>query len=141
MDAIDREIIGELRVNARLPFSALGAAVGLSANAAADRVRRLVADGAIRAFTVVVDPAVEGRGLEALVDVRLGSTDSDAFAAGVMRLPEGREALHVTGASDYVLRVACDGPAGLDDLLRRLRRDLGAVGTDTRIVLRSSAPV
>ena len=41
MDDIDREILGELTRNGRISFRDLGAAVGLSANAAADRVRRL----------------------------------------------------------------------------------------------------
>ena len=56
MDAIDRAILRELTADARLPFRELGARVGLSANAAAARVRRLQADGTIRGFTVVTSP-------------------------------------------------------------------------------------
>src|SRR5688500_6470611 len=56
MDATDREILGELMRNGRISFRDLGAAVGLSANAAADRVRRLLGDGIITGFTATVDP-------------------------------------------------------------------------------------
>ena len=56
MDDIDREILGELTRNGRISFRDLGAAVGLSANAAADRVRRLRTAGVITGFTATVDP-------------------------------------------------------------------------------------
>jgi Lrp/AsnC family leucine-responsive transcriptional regulator len=45
MDDIDREILSLLTQDGRLSFRDLGAAVGLSSNAAADRVRRLRRDG------------------------------------------------------------------------------------------------
>ncbi|MBO9555318.1 Lrp/AsnC family transcriptional regulator [Cellulomonas sp.] len=53
MDAIDDAILRELTTDARLPFRELGVRVGLSANAAAARVRRMQDDGTIRGFTVV----------------------------------------------------------------------------------------
>src|SRR4051812_650016 len=56
LDTLDREILGRLLADARLSYRDLGAAVGLSANAAADRVRRLRRTGAIRSFTAVLDP-------------------------------------------------------------------------------------
>jgi Lrp/AsnC family leucine-responsive transcriptional regulator len=55
--------------------------VGLSANAAADRVRRLRRAGIITGFTAQIDPAAGGRQIEALVSVvLLPGTDSDTFA-------------------------------------------------------------
>ena len=77
MDATDREILGELMRNGRISFRDLGAAVGLSANAAADRVRRLRRDGIITGFTATVDPGAAGRGLVALIDVRLAASGTN----------------------------------------------------------------
>jgi Lrp/AsnC family leucine-responsive transcriptional regulator len=139
LDALDREILGVLLADARTSYRDLGSAVGLSANAAADRVRRLRRTGAIRSFTAVLDPAVAGRPVEALVDVRLDrGTDSDAFGAAVARLDAVAGAQHVTGRFDWHLRVACADTAALDRLLRTLKRDLGALDTETRIVLRTA---
>jgi Lrp/AsnC family leucine-responsive transcriptional regulator len=141
MDALDREILGALREDARVSWRDLGAAVGLSANAVADRVRRLRAAGAIRGFTVVMDPAAAGRVLEALVGVTLApDTDSDGFAAACSRLEPVAEVLHMAGTPDYQVRVACRDTGELDRLLRTLRRDLGAERTETRIVLRTGPP-
>ncbi|HEY1276872.1 MAG TPA: Lrp/AsnC family transcriptional regulator [Thermoleophilaceae bacterium] len=138
IDTIDGEILRVLGEDGRLSWRDLGAAVGLSANAAADRVRRLREAGVITGFAVVVDPAAGGRRLEALVGVTLQpGTDSDEFAAAAAELEPVTEVLHLAGAPDYQLRVACRDTAELDLLLRVLRLKLGASDTETKIVLRS----
>ena len=87
MDDTDAEILRVLREDGRISWSDLGAAVGLSANAAAERVRRLRRAGVITGFVALVDPAAGGRTVEALVGVTLTTgTDSDTFAAAAARL-------------------------------------------------------
>ena len=141
MDAVDSEILRLLREDGRLSWRDLGAAVGLSANAAADRVRRLRHAGVITGFVALVDPAAGGRRLEALVGVTLApGTDSDAFAVAVSRLEPVTEVLHLSGAPDYQLRVSCRDTAELDILLRTLRLRAGAADTETTIILRSGQP-
>jgi Lrp/AsnC family leucine-responsive transcriptional regulator len=141
LDPTDSEILRLLREDGRISWRDLGAAVGLSANAAADRVRRLRQSGVITGFVALVDPAAGGRHLEALVGVTLKrGTDSDAFAVAVSRLEPVIEVLHLSGAPDYQLRVACRDTAELDALLRTLRNRAGAEDTETTIVLRSGPP-
>jgi Lrp/AsnC family leucine-responsive transcriptional regulator len=141
VDEIDSEILGLLREDARVSWRDLGAAVGLSANAAADRVRRLRRAGIITGFAAQVDPAAGGRGLEALISVTLlPGTDSDEFATLSDKLQPVSEVLHLAGTPDYQLRVACRDTAELDALLRTLRRKLGVADTETTIILRSGPP-
>ena len=138
IDDIDRAILGQLVGNARLSYSELGKRVSLSANATAERVRRLRERGIIAGFRAVIDPAAAGRRLVALIDVRLASpADSDRFERLVESLDEVTDAAHVTGRFDYQIRVACLDPADLDTLIRRLKADGGAIETDTRIALRT----
>jgi len=142
VDAVDSEILRLLRADGRISWSDLGAAVGLSANAAADRVRRLRRAGVITGFVALVDPAAGGRVLEALVGVTLKrGVDSDDFATAAAKLQPVTEVLHLSGAPDYQLRVACRDTAELDTLLRTLRNRLGAADTETTIVLRSGPPL
>ena len=90
----------------------------------------------------VQDPAAGGRVLEALVGVTLApDTDSDGFAAACSRLEPVAEVLHMAGVPDYQVRVACRDTGELDRLLRGMRRDLGAERTETRVILRTGAPV
>ena len=142
MDAIDSEIVRLLRADGRISWRDLGAAVGLSANAAADRVRRLRETGVITGFVALIDPAADGRTLEALVGVTLArGSDSDAFAILVDRLEAVTEVLHLSGSPDYQLRVSCRDAAELDKLLRTLRTRAGAADTETTVILRSGPPV
>ena len=57
----------------RCSFTDIGAAVHLSANAVADRVRKLTQAGVIRGVRAVVDPAALGLTIEAQIDVKLPS--------------------------------------------------------------------
>jgi Lrp/AsnC family leucine-responsive transcriptional regulator len=139
VDAVDREIIGLLRENGRMPYRDLGAAVGLSANAVADRVRRMSRDGIIARFTILTNPVLLDETLEAIIDVRLAADQDDAgFEAAVSRLPSVLEDVHLTGPTDHQLRVACQDVPDLNKLLRTLKRDCGVSHTDTRVVLHQS---
>jgi Lrp/AsnC family leucine-responsive transcriptional regulator len=139
MDAIDDVILGILATNGRASFAAIGEEVGLSPHGAADRVRRLERDGVIAGYAARIDPAGVGRSLDAFIDVRLlPTTDSEEFERRVARLDSVREVAFLTGRFDFQLRVACRDADDLNDTVRAVRRDAGAAGTETRIVLRST---
>ena len=138
IDDIDRDILRQLVRNARLTYSELGKRVSLSANATAERVRRLRDRGIIAGFRAVIDPGAAGRRLVALIDVRLaGPGDADRFERLVASLDEVTDAAHVTGRFDYQIRVACLDPADLDALIKSLKANGGVIETDTRIALRT----
>lgn len=69
VDDVDRALIAELQRDAGQAYALLGRAVGLSAGAAHDRVRKLRERGVIRRTTVEVDPAALGQGVLAFVMV------------------------------------------------------------------------
>ena len=140
LDETDYRIINELVRNGRASYASLGSAVGLSPHGAADRVRRLRAAGVITGFTATVNLETVGRALDAVIDVRLGpDTTPESFEARAGKLEAVRELAFVTGRFDYQLRVACRDTDDLDRTVRALRRSAGAMLTETRIVLRSSA--
>ncbi|MEU6892039.1 Lrp/AsnC family transcriptional regulator [Streptomyces sp. NPDC046557] len=140
MDRLDRDILGILREDARISYRDLGARVGLSANATADRVRRMRRDGVILGFTVVVDPAADTRGgLVVFIDLTLREgVSNEEFEQCVVRLPGITEVVHVTGAYDYLVRARAADAAALDALLRRLKREAGVAQSSTRIALRAA---
>ena len=149
MDAIDRDILRELTADARLPFRELGRRVGLSANAAAARVRRLRADGRILGFTIRVPVATdlsggpELPGLEVFIDLRLRpDVTYEAFAASraSVAFPEILDAVHVTGSYDYLVHAVVPDAAALDRLVRRLKADAGVAQTVTRLAMRTPPP-
>ena len=137
MDKIDKEIIRLLQVDGRASYTDLGAAVHLSANAAAERVRRLLQDGTIVGVHAVVDPAALGMTIEAQIDVKLRATTSaDEFERAIRDVPRVQTATLLTGSFDYALRVACSDRADLAELTETIRNKAGAQETYSRIILR-----
>jgi Lrp/AsnC family transcriptional regulator, leucine-responsive regulatory protein len=136
MDKVDREIIGLLRNDARISFKDLGERVRLSANTVADRVRRLVADGAILGFEARIDHAALDLHLQAYIDVKLKSgTNTHEFEEIVKTIPGVLEVALLTGNYDGLLRVACKDQAQLLRLIDTLRDRAGVQDTYSRVIL------
>ncbi|WP_448322190.1 Lrp/AsnC family transcriptional regulator [Streptomyces sp. CO7] len=134
MDHIDRQLLAQLQQDATRSYAALGEAVGLSAGAAHERVRKLRERGVIRRTTVEVDPAAVGSGILAYVMVDSTSwmgDSAEAFAA----LPEVVEAHVIAGSASVLLKVRTATTEGLQDVLRRIYAIDGVSGTQATVVL------
>jgi len=139
VDAIDLKAIAALQQSGRASWAALGATLGMTGPAAAERVHKLEQDGVIRSYAALVDPHAVGATLTAYVAVTLDRPATRApFLRRVARLAEVQECHHVAGDDDYLLKVRC---AGTDDLDRVLTDELkavpGVVRTRTTVVLRT----
>ncbi|MFC8667969.1 Lrp/AsnC family transcriptional regulator [Streptomyces sp. NPDC057199] len=134
MDDVDRALIAELQRDAAQAYALLGRAVGLSAGAAHDRVRKLRERGVIRRTTVEVDPAALGRGVLAFVMVDSSAwmgEASESFAA----IPEIQEAHVIAGTASVLVKVRTATTEQLQDVLRRLYAIEGVNGTQATVVL------
>jgi Lrp/AsnC family transcriptional regulator, leucine-responsive regulatory protein len=137
MDKIDLRILSLLQGDGRISFSALGEAVHLSANAAAERVRRMQANGTIRGITANVNPAKLGRPLEAQIDVKLRQgVSAAAFEKALQGIAQIQSATLLTGSFDYAVRVACRDQDDLVSVTEYLRNKAGALETYSRVILR-----
>src|SRR5438067_10235771 len=70
LDSTDWKILRELQRDARLSYNELGRRVGLTAPAAAGRVRKLEDAGVITGYGARIDPAKVGMPLLALIQLR-----------------------------------------------------------------------
>ncbi|MEW2396164.1 Lrp/AsnC family transcriptional regulator [Streptomyces sp. NPDC046862] len=124
MDAIDRAIIAELERDGRLTNVELAQRVGLTTGPCLRRVQRLEADGVIRGYRAVVDPASVGRSFEVLIDLSLEAQDAETvehFEETLSRAEEVLELRRLFGSPDYFVRVAvADLPAYETFLSRRV---------------------
>ncbi|MFD6966750.1 Lrp/AsnC family transcriptional regulator [Streptomyces sp. NPDC059979] len=134
MDDIDRALVLRLQQDAGQSYAALGTAVGLSAGATHERVRKLRERGVIRRTTVDVDPAAVGSGVLAYVMVDsnawMGESGAD-FAA----IPEIQEAHIIAGSASVLVKVRTASTEQLQDVLRRLYAISGVSGTHATVVL------
>ncbi|MEB3267040.1 MAG: Lrp/AsnC family transcriptional regulator [Leptolyngbya sp.] len=134
---MDSQVLRHLMAQARMTWAELAAQVGLSAPAAADRVRKLEERGVIQGYAACVDPHRLGYDLTAFVAVTLDHTgDRAPFLTQVNALAEIQECHHVTGEDDYLLKVRCQGTQGLERLITEGLKTLpGVAKTHTTIVL------
>jgi Lrp/AsnC family transcriptional regulator len=97
--------------------------VGLTQTPCWKRVRRLEADGVIRARVALVDPGLLGLGVTVFVQVRTSHHDAawlSQFAKAVAALPEVVEFYRMSGEIDYLLKVVCADIADYDRVYKRL---------------------
>ena len=137
LDPIDSKALTALLADARVSWADLGAALGLSPPAAAERVRKLQDRGLVRGFAAVVDPEAAGFPVLAFVAVTLDRQDARRrFLEAVRAHPLIQECHHVAGDDDFLLKVRARTLAELDALLsEELKGRLGIARTRTTIVL------
>jgi DNA-binding Lrp family transcriptional regulator len=108
MDRIDRALLHELQVDAKITNAALAQKVNLSESACLRRVRNLESAGLIRGYVCLVDQSSAGFPDNVFVQITLHSqqrSDLDAFEQAVMAIPEVMECYLMSGDADYILRV------------------------------------
>lgn len=138
MDKIDKAIIRILMRDGRISYRDLGERVCLSANAAAERVKALVASRVIHRFGAKVDLAAFGLPLQAFVDVKLSSdTGIVRFEEELQAVPGIIGATLVTGSHDYMLRVACKDQQDFVRVMETLRAMKHVKDTQSRMVLKN----
>ena len=136
-DAIDTKAVCHLMQDGRASWADLGTALGLSAPAAAERVRKLEDRGVIRGYAALPDPEAAGFPVLAFVSVTLVSQNARApFLRAARAHPTIQECHHVAGDDDFLLKVRCRSMRDLDTLLSdELKGRLGVARTRTTIVL------
>ena len=136
---MDRIIIDRLQADGALTYAEIGAAVGLSASAVNDRLKRLRAEGVIRRMTAEIDPTAIGLSLLAFVLVAVNDAPAEVlFREAMTAAPEVLECHHLTGEFSYLLKLRLRDTAHLEQfLMDRLKPLTGIVRTHTLIALSS----
>ncbi|TCN44102.1 DNA-binding Lrp family transcriptional regulator [Kribbella orskensis] len=138
VDQTDRELLARLQEDATQSYAALGQAVGLSAGAAHERVRKLKAAGVIRRTTAEVDPAALGAGVLAYVLLDAESWMGDDATADALRaIPAVEEAHIIAGPASILVKVRTISTEQLQATLRALHQVDGVTSTQTVVVLES----
>lgn len=137
LDSTDGRILRLLVQNARATYREIGEAVGLSANAVTQRMRRMEATGIVRGYTAVLDPDLEGTPWHAVVHVNAEiGVDSSAMEAGFAGIPAVVEVLDLAGTIDYELRVKGRTQPQLYEAVQQIRLLPGVTSIETRMVMR-----
>jgi Lrp/AsnC family leucine-responsive transcriptional regulator len=138
VDETDHELLRLLREDGRRTYSEMAKEVGLSVAATKRRVDRLREIGVIAGFTVQIDHAKLGWGIEAFTEMRyLGTTGVGEILKTAASLPEVQTVFTIAGDPDALFRLRVRDIAHLQQVIDQLRRSGTVTGTKTLMVLGS----
>lgn len=143
LDKIDKQILQELQINARISNLELAEKVNLSPTPCARRVKQLEEAGIIKSHITILDPEVLGLSLTAMVSITMDQHTTDRFEKfekTAAELPEVMECYVVTGQdSDFLIKVLVKDMRHYEEfLLRRLTKIEGVSGVHSSFVLRQA---
>jgi Lrp/AsnC family transcriptional regulator for asnA, asnC and gidA len=134
LDAVDEELIRQLQVDGRRPYTQLAKGVGLSEAAVRQRVQRLLESGVMQ-VVAVTDPLSLGLRRQAMVGIKVQG-DVRHVADVLAKLDEVVYVVLTAGSVDLLAEVVVASDEELLHLLNEsIRRIPGVVATETSIYL------
>ncbi|NHJ14213.1 MAG: Lrp/AsnC family transcriptional regulator [Candidatus Thorarchaeota archaeon] len=136
LDPIDQKIIKMLQDNGRRSYSEIAEEVKRTEVTIRRRVKRLVDEGYIKKFTVILDPLKTGRKIRAFIRVKTAMKEASAISKKVYDFKEVDEAYFLDGACGIILKVTVDDLQKLREFLElQLGKVQGVGEIETCIVL------
>jgi Lrp/AsnC family leucine-responsive transcriptional regulator len=137
LDAKDWQLLELLQKDARAGYAQLGREVGLSAPAAAERVKGLEDAGVIRGYRAEVDPQKLGYMIEAVIRLRCDGSVCSSVGPGLADIPEILDYRRLAGEDSGSLRVIAMSVSHLEAVLDRIVRFHPSISTTTLVVLQT----
>ncbi|MEO8773601.1 MAG: Lrp/AsnC family transcriptional regulator [Gelidibacter sp.] len=117
---IDRQIIDLLKENARASFAEIGRKIALSPSSVRERVQKLEDLGVIKSYSVRVNEALLGNGLEVFILLKIFDGKLKFILSEIHTFPEVQEAFRITGPYNIHLRVALRDQLHLQQFIDKL---------------------
>ena len=135
IDALDRQLIDLLKVNARLPVVKLAQALGCARSTVQLRLKALESSGVITGYTIGVSTPQRGPGIRAMVLIAIDSKCEHDIIQSISRRHEVRKLFSVSGRYDRCAMLSTDSTEELDSVIDRFRAIKGVVETFSTIML------
>ena len=119
LDAIDRSILTQLQVDARISNAELGRRVGLSAPAVSERVARLERSGVITGYHAALEPKALGYPIAAVVRIRPAAQQLRKIPEVARDTPEVVACHRITGEDCFLLELRLRAIDDLEEILDR----------------------
>ena len=108
MDAIDKKLLGLLQEDTKKTTKELSMVLNLSVTAVYERIKKLEREGVISKYVAILDRNKVEKAFVVFCHIKLIQHTKDfvtTFESEVVKLNEVLECYHVSGDSDYILKV------------------------------------
>lgn len=141
LDKTDLKILKELQIDGRISNLDLAQKVGLSATPTFERVKKLEKAKIIKSYHAELNVESLGLGIQTFMLVSLAQTRGNSvpnFIKQIDEIPEIIECYHVTGSSDYVLKIMVSDIAAYESLAMDKIRNISEIANVTTMVILST---
>jgi DNA-binding Lrp family transcriptional regulator len=135
LDDTDRRLIAALRADARRPTSSLAAELGLSRATVKARIDRLIAQGVITGFTVLLRSEAETAPIRAVTLIEIAGQWSEKVARRLQGLPQIRTIHTTNGRWDLVVEIEAASLEEFDAVLHEIRLIEGITNSESNLLL------
>jgi Lrp/AsnC family leucine-responsive transcriptional regulator len=120
IDDIDRKILNELQLDARISYAELGRRVGLTTPAVIERVRKLEDSGIVTGYRAEIDPSKVGLPIIAFIRMSISGVDYSHIIEVAEESSEVLECHRGTGGDSFIMKVAVSSVEHLQEVIDRL---------------------
>src|ERR1039457_4017262 len=108
LDDKDRQLLGLLRQDARLPTAALARELGVARTTVVERLKRLTKTGVITGYTVRMNSELRKRVLRVHALLNIDAKKSDAVVTALRDISQVRAVFAISGAMDCLALIEAD---------------------------------
>ena len=137
MDALDQQLIGLLRTNARLSVASLAHKLKVSRGTITNRITRLEDDGTIVGYTVRLRPDAQPNEIRAWMSIAVEGNETRAVIVSLLGEPGVAEIHDTNGRWDLLASLRATNLSELSSVLERIRLIKAIQNTETSIHLQT----
>jgi DNA-binding Lrp family transcriptional regulator len=135
LDNTDLKIIRTLQIDGRKPYVKIAEELGINEATVRKRIDKLVKDGIIQRFTVVLDYHKLGRAIKAFIGLRVQPAKLRDIVNHLSKHPDIQVLYRTSGDTDILMEVIFEKMDELNDFLENELKLEGILGTMVTIVI------
>ena len=137
IDKIDKKIIELLKRDGRMSYRKIAEEIGRTEVTVRRRVRKLIKEGVIRRFTVVIDPVKIGKSVQAFISVPIDVKETSKLVEKLRDMEEVSEAYFLAGRTILLLKINVEDLGALSRFLEEKLEVLGETrNVETYLILK-----
>ena len=121
LDEDDLAVLKELQMNGRASYSKLSKKTGIPGSTIHDKVKRLISNGVIKGYTIIIDKEKVGLDNVAIIGVETGAKQFRDVAKNLCEIREIVEVYGTTAEFDLMVKVRASSRDELSNVLNQIR--------------------
>ena len=135
LDQMDLRIIRSLNQNGRKPYKTIAEELDVSDATIRKRIKRMVEDGVIKKFMILLDYGLMGKVVKAFIGLKISPAHIQSVVEKLESLADVHVLYRTTGVSDLFLEVIFSDLNELNDFLGNELNLEGIIETEVNVVI------